>query len=116
MFSAGAFSELPFSTVQAATGPSTQTLTPALFVNSNTFFAPTVSPGAVTLTPTLYTNANTFFTPTVAPGAVTLAPGLFTNTNIFYATTVTSSGGAVQDWRLMLRIRRLQLYKRNYRV
>jgi hypothetical protein len=92
-------------------------LAPSLFTNSNTFFTPTIGRGAVTLTPALFTNSNTFFTPTVAPGVITLTPGILTNTNIFYSATVTSSGGgATRDWRLLLRIRRLQPYKRRYRV
>jgi hypothetical protein len=67
------------------------TLTPSLFTNSNTFFAPTVSQAGSpqTLTPSLFTNANTFFAPTVAAGAVTLTPSLFTNVNTFFAPTVS---------------------------
>lgn len=39
-----------------------QQLLPSLFVDADTFFAPTVSPGAVTLTPSPFTDADTFFT------------------------------------------------------
>lgn len=139
MFSAGSFSELPFSADRASSGPSTQNLSPALFTNSNTFYTQTVTPGAVTLTPALFTNSNSFFTPTVGRGAVTLTPALFTNSNsfftptvgrgtitlapgvltnisVFFTPTVTGSSGATRDWRLLLRIRRLQPYKRRYRV
>lgn len=94
-------------------GLGAQTLTPSLFTNSNTFYAPTVAPGSVTLTPglftsaptfyaatvsqggtqtltpSLFTNTNTFYSPTVTPGAVTLTPSLFTNSSTFYAATVT---------------------------
>lgn len=103
----------PFASASAA-----QSITPSLFTNTNTFFAPTVSAGAVGLTPGLFTNSNsfpaptvlsscdlapglfsnsnTFFAPTVSPGAVNLAPSLFTNSNTFYAPTV-SLDGATQD-------------------
>ena len=74
--------------------------------------------GAANLLPPLVVNTNTFYAPTVTTGAVTLTPLRYDNPNTFYTATVTggSGGGAVQDWRLLLRIRRLQLYKRNYRV
>lgn len=90
------------------------TLTPSLFTNSSTFYAPTVIPGAValtpgllsntnvfysatvsltgstqTLTPARFDNANAFYAPTVAPGAVTLTPARFDNANAFYTATVT---------------------------
>lgn len=89
------------------------TLNPTLFSNTNTFFAPTVTPGTTSLTPGLFTNtnqfyaavvslggsqtlvpgllsnANDFFAPTVTPGAVTLTPSLFSNSNSFYAPTIT---------------------------
>lgn len=67
----------------------TQTLTPTLFSNSQTFYAPTVTPGAVGLTPSLITNSQTFYAPTVAQ-TQSLSPNLFTNTQTFYAATVTA--------------------------
>lgn len=67
---------------------STQTLTPSLFTNSQTFYAPTVTVGTVTLTPSLFTNNQTFYAPTVS-SAVTLTPNLFTNTNTFHGPTVS---------------------------
>lgn len=70
---------------------STQTLTPSLFTNSNSFFAHTVAPGAVALTPSLFTNSNSFFTQTVTPGAVALIPSLYTNSNTFFTQTVSAS-------------------------
>jgi len=96
-----------------AGGAGNQTLTPSLFSNTNSFFAPTVTPGAVTLTPglysdgdsffapalrfilqpSLYSDADSFFAPTVTPGAVTLTPGLFSDGDTFFAPTV--SPGAV---------------------
>ena len=97
--------------IRPDTGGGTQTLTPSLFTDSDTFFAPTVAPGAVTLTPSLFTDADTFFAPTVlatysltsalftdgdsfyaatvSPGVVTLTPGLYTDLDTFYAPTVT---------------------------
>ncbi len=73
----------------------TQTLTPALFTNTQTFFSPDVtqSGAAQTLTPSLYTNTQTFHNPTVSVGAVTLTPALYTNDQTFYSPDVTQSGG-----------------------
>lgn len=95
---------------EAASGA--QTLTPSLFTNTQTFYAPTVTRGAVSLAPSLFTNTQTFYGPTVSatygltpalftntqtfyaatvtPGAVTLAPDLFTNSQTFYAATVVN--------------------------
>lgn len=70
-----------------------QTLTPSLFTNSQTFYAPTVTVGAVTLTPLLFTNNQTFYDPTVTVGSVTLSPSLVVNSNVFFGPTV--SGGEV---------------------
>ena len=76
-------------------GAGSQTLTPSLFTNTQTFYAPTVAPGARTLTPTLFTNTQTFYAPTVAnaSGPQTLTPSLFTNAQTFYAPTVSITGG-----------------------
>jgi hypothetical protein len=68
------------------------TLTPSLFTNSQSFFAPTIT-GSITLTPSLFTNSQSFFAPTTSPGAVTLTPALFSNAQTFFAATV--SPGAV---------------------
>ena len=70
--------------------PNAQGLTPSLFTNSATFYAPTVAPGAVGLTPSLFTNSATFYAPTVTSGGGTqaLTPSLFTNSATFYAHTV----------------------------
>lgn len=46
--------------------PSAQTLTPSLFTNTNTFYAPTVVLGAIAdlaVLPSLFLNINTFFAP-----------------------------------------------------
>lgn len=101
--------------IPAAGGAGAQTLTPSLFTNSQSFYAPSVTTGAVTLTAglftnsnsffghtlttnyglvaTLFTNSQTFYAPTVTPGAVTLTPGLFSNSQTFYAPIVTQDGG-----------------------
>ena len=71
-------------------------LTPALYANTSTFGAPTVSPGSVALTPALYANTSTFGAPTVSPGSVTLAPTTFANDNVFYPATVTLEGGTTE--------------------
>lgn len=67
------------------------TLLPALYVDADTFFSPTVTVGAVTLLPNLYTDADTFFSPTVTRGAVTLLPNLYTDADTFFAPTVTAT-------------------------
>lgn len=106
---AGEIADLDTWMIAKTTGD--QTLTPSLFTNSQTFYAPTVSPGSVTLTPSLFTNSQTFpaptvvstypltpalftnsqtfFAPTVAPGPVTLTPALFTNAQSFFGPMVS---------------------------
>lgn len=71
----------------AATISSSLTIHPALFANSNTFYAPTVS-GEGALSPALFTNATTFYGPTIARGTVNLAPALFVNSNTFGAASI----------------------------
>ena len=68
-----------------------QDLTPALFTNAQAFYAPTVAT-SYTLTPALFTNTQTFYAPTVVT-SYTLTPALFTNTQAFYAPTVIQAGG-----------------------
>jgi hypothetical protein len=70
-----------------ATAVTTQTLTPSLFTNSQTFYAPAVS-ATRSLTPSLFTNGQTFYTPTVT-ATRTLTPSLFTNSQAFYPATVS---------------------------
>lgn len=70
----------------------TQTITPGLFTDGDTFYSATVTPGAVSLTATLYENAQTFYAATVSAsgGAQTLTQDTrFDNTVTFYAATVT---------------------------
>jgi hypothetical protein len=68
-------------------------LTPGLFVNSNAFYAPTVTPGAVALAPSLFAESDTFYAPVVSLGGGTQAldPALFANSNNFYAPAVSGS-------------------------
>lgn len=87
-----------------------QNLTPSLFTDGDTFYAPTVTPGAVSLAPSLVTDGDTFhaatvsatysltaplfsdgdtfYDPTVTPGAVTLAPDLFADDDTFFGPTI----------------------------
>jgi hypothetical protein len=58
------------ASASAAAGSPPQSLTAALFVDGDTFFAPTVTSGAVTLTPSLFADADTFFAPVVTLGSV----------------------------------------------
>jgi hypothetical protein len=74
-------------------GAGSQTLTPGLFTNGNTFYSPTVTPGQVTLTPALFTASQTFYSPTVTPGPVTLTATRLDNTQAFYAHVVSQAGG-----------------------
>ncbi len=87
MYYYGLINELP-------TGTGSQSLTPSLFTDADTFFAPTVSVGAVTLAPSLFSDADTFFGPTVTGTSnQTLTPSLYVNESVFFNATV--SGGAV---------------------
>lgn len=69
-----------------------QTLTPTLYTNTQTFFAPTVTTSN-TLTSDLYTNNQTFYAADVTQGggAQSLAPSLYVNNQAFYAPTVAST-------------------------
>lgn len=75
--------------------PSSQSLTPSLYTNTNTFYAPTVAlgPAQQTLTVSRYDNTNVFYAQTVelGPAPQTLTVGLYTNTNVFNAVSLTSS-------------------------
>ena len=75
---------------------STQTLTPSLVTNTQTFYGPTISPGAVSIAPSLVTNTQVFYSPTVTPGAVLLAPELVSNEQVFYGPTVSGQVPAVE--------------------
>lgn len=71
------------------TQSSGDTLTPALFSNTNTFYAPTVS-ASYGLTPSLFSNSQTFYSSTVTPSS-TLSADRFDNSAAFFAPTVTAS-------------------------
>lgn len=73
-------------------GGSTQNLTPSLFTDSDSFYAPTVTTGAVALSPALFSDSDTFYSATVSVGAVTLQPSLFADADTFYSATVTQDG------------------------
>lgn len=64
------------------------TLTPSLFSDGDTFFAPAVTSSA-SLTPALFTDGDTFFGPVLTVGAVTLQPSLFTDADTFFSSTVS---------------------------
>lgn len=66
-----------------------QNLSPSLVTNTETFYAPTVNVGAVSLSPTLVTNTEAFYSPTASVGAVDLTPSLYTNTQTFFSPTVS---------------------------
>lgn len=72
-------------------GASTQTITPALFTNTNTFYDATIST-LTTITPALFTNSNSFFGATISqtgPGTQNIDTALFTNSNSFFAATIS---------------------------
>lgn len=83
----------PVVLLRVREGPAAQTLTPTLYTNDQTFFAPTVTPGTITLAPALYTNDQTFYAADVTQGggAQSLAPSLYVNNQAFYAPTVAST-------------------------
>lgn len=78
MFGFSPFASTPFASILSGAVE----LTPALFVNTNTFYAPSVS-ATYNLAPALFVNTNTFYAPSVS-ATYTLAPALFVNTNTFY--------------------------------
>lgn len=83
----------PVVLLRVREGAATQTLTPTLYTNTQTFHNPTVAPGTVSLTPSLYTNDQTFYSPDVTTGgaAQSLIPSLYTNDQTFFAPTAAAS-------------------------
>lgn len=75
-----------------AGGSGSQTLSPSLYSNSQSFYAPTLAPGAVTVTPSLYNNSQTFYSLTLS-STKTLSAALFTNAPTFYASIVSLGSG-----------------------
>lgn len=74
-----------------AGGGGSQSITGALYTNSNTFYGATVAPGAVTVSGGLLTNSQTFYGATVGRGAVNIGGALYTNSNGFFGGTVSAS-------------------------
>lgn len=79
----------PLGILTASAAGGGQTLTPSLFTNSNTFYAPTVS-GTYTLSPGLYTDSDTFYSPTVST-SYSISPGLYTDPDTFYSPAVSAT-------------------------
>jgi len=71
-------------------GSGTQTLSPGLVTNTQTFYAPTVTQagGAQTLLPGLLTNVQAFYGPTVTQAGAVLSPTRLNNTQRFFAPRV----------------------------
>lgn len=69
-----------------------QTLTPSLYTNGQSFYAPAVSlsGGTQTLTPALFTNTASFYAATLT-ASNTLAPSLYSNAQSFYGPTLQAS-------------------------
>ncbi len=76
----------------SAGGGGTQTLTPPLHTNSQSFYSPAVSQSSApqSLTASLFTSSSTIFVPTVLASKV-LSAGLFSNANTLYSPTVTAT-------------------------
>src|SRR3990167_5157273 len=71
------------------------TLTPALFVNSSTFYTQTVTT-SYALEATLFVNSSAFQSPTIA-ASYELLPSLVTDADSFYAITVAASYDLLPD-------------------
>lgn len=76
-------------------------LQPALFTNSNTFYAPSISVNQ-TLTPSLYTDVDTFYAPAVS-SIYTLTPGLYTDADTFYSPTIETGGLTPGEYTITIR-------------
>jgi hypothetical protein len=68
-----------------------QTLTPALFTNSGTFYGATVGRGTINLTPALFTNSQSFYGAT-ATNLNVIAPQMFADSDFVFAPVVTQAG------------------------
>lgn len=72
-------------------GASTQTITGALFTNSETFYGATIS-ALNTITGALFTNTITFYGATISqtgPGVQNIDGALFTNSNTFFVAVIS---------------------------
>ena len=68
---------------------SAQILTPSLYSDPDTFYAPTVAGNAQTLTPALYTDPDSFFAPVVTKFGFIL-PSLFVDPDTIFNPTITA--------------------------
>lgn len=71
-------------------GTGNQTITGALFSNSNTFFGATVSAGAVSITGSLYSDADAFYGATVA-AIWPISGSLYQDTDAFYGAVASAN-------------------------
>lgn len=107
--------QIPLGGQIISSGP--QTVDGALFTDSDTFFAATITTGPVTVTGALFTEADTFFTSTFTAtysitgavhaepdtffsstfttGPVTVTGALFTEADTFFAATITTGAVSV---------------------
>lgn len=86
-----------------ASGGGTQTLSPGLLTNSQTFYGPTIVRGTVTLAPGLLTNSQTFYGATVSQASPqTLAPSLLDASAQILLPAVSQPGAIITgghgDW------------------
>lgn len=72
-------------------GGATQTLTPGLFTDADSFFGPTIATGPIALLPTLWSNTQTFPAATVAPATWSIQPVRLDNAQTFPAAVVSAS-------------------------
>lgn len=88
--SANAANSWGATTIALRPAPVSQSLTPTLYENGQTFYAPTITVGAVALTATLYENTNSFYTHEVTQPAASqnLTATLYENSNTFYAAQI----------------------------
>ena len=77
--------------IRPATGGGSQSITGALYTNSNTFYGATVAPGTATVSGGLFTNSQTFYGATVGRSAVNIGGALYSNSNSFFGSTVSAS-------------------------
>jgi hypothetical protein len=77
---------------QGASDPAAQTLTPGLVTGVQTFYTQSVT-ASNTLAPAVYTNSTTFFAVELdnVGASHTVAPNLYTNTATHYSPTATAS-------------------------
>jgi len=65
-------------------------LTPSRVIDTDTFYVPTVTVGTITLSPSLVIDSDVIYSPTVITGAYALSPSLVVDTDTFYAPTLTT--------------------------